>query len=197
MAVQERVVWRRGRRSRPIRWLVWYVINVGILGAVVWVLFGAEPDQLEAGGTNPMAVAPDAYAVLALIGLVPFVAAVFRRPVLSADHYAVTVRPGALRTLVLPWASLAEVAAYRVRDEQYLLFRCANGRASVKADRPRWWDRAVLRAAARANRSAGNRRAVAAYDLALRSSDFRGDARRVLADMAHYAPAHVMVANEG
>jgi hypothetical protein len=192
MSVQERVEWRRGGRTRPIRWLIWYVVIAGILAAVAWVLFGAEPARLESGASNPLAAVPATYGVLAVIGLIPFVAEVARRPTMHADHYGVTVRPGAFRTLVLPWASLAEVAVFRVRDEQYFLFRCAIDRA-VKGDRPRWCDQAVLRAAARADRSAGGKRAIAAYDLALRGSDFRGDARRILAHMTAFAPAHVMV----
>jgi hypothetical protein len=195
MAVQDRVEWRRGRRTAPVRWLAWYVVFAGAVVAIVWLLFGSEPTTLDNGSSNPIATLPTATGVIAGAGLIPFVAAIFRRPRVSADHYALTVRPGSVRTLVLPWALIDEVAAYRVQDEQFLLLRC-NSIRGVKGDRPRWFDRAVLRTAARATRSAGGGNAIGAYDLAARGTDFRGDVRWMLADLASFAPAHVLIVNE-
>jgi hypothetical protein len=96
------------------------------------------------------------------------------------------VRPGTLRTLLLPWASVAEVTAVTVGREPLLLVRCQPVR-SQPADRPRWYDQRVLRAAGRP---------AAGYHLAIRMDEFHGDPTNLLASIAAWAPHRVAVVDQ-
>jgi hypothetical protein len=125
----------------------------------------------------------------------PFVVALVRRPLVAADHYALSVRPGILRTLLLPWARVIEIAAYGARDEAFLLVRCRDGETGRLGDSPRWWDQAVLRAVIRSDRTHhGDGSRVARFDVAVRMDEFIGDPAAQLAALATFAPYHVVVA---
>jgi hypothetical protein len=189
VASRDRVVWRRRPPQRAAARLGWTSVGAVLVLAPAWLLFGGEPARLENGALNPLAlVLPGlSIAFVILVGL-PLVALI-RRPIVTADHYALTVRPGVVRTLVLPWAQLVELAAVEVDEEPVLLVRCGPRTGSRSADWPRWWDRAELRAARRASR----REPIAAYDLAVPMSDFVGRPAALLEALSLYAPAHVTV----
>lgn len=159
--------------------------------APAWLLFSGEPTRLESGALNPLAlIVPSLVLVFAVLIGLPMLALI-RRPIVTADHYALTVRPGIVRTLVLPWAHLVELAAVDVDDEPVLLVRCGP-RQHRSTDWPRWWDRAELRAARRASR----RDLIAAYDLAVPMTDFVGRPDVLLEALSRYAPAHVTVVSD-
>ncbi len=107
---------------------------------------------------------------------------------MAANHYALTVRPGVFRTMVLPWAQLAELCIREIDEEAILLIRCGP-RGPRTADWPRWWDQAALRAA----RGGDTERAAAAYDLAVPMDEFEGKPEALLAELAQWAPGHVAV----
>lgn len=197
MAGEDRIEWRRGFPSRALGVLGWYVVVGSITIVIAYVLFGAEPATLESGQRNTLAALPAAAAVLFGVILLPLLLALVRRPAVAADHYGLTVRPGILRTLLLPWAHVAEVAAYGRPDEPYLLVRCGAQHDDRLGDRPRWWDRAVLRSAIRASRAyRGTGPAVAAYDLAVRMGEFLGAPETQLASLTAVVPEHVLLTNE-
>src|SRR5262245_5410370 len=150
MAGPERIEWRRSRPSRSLGALGWYVVVAATVVGLAFLLFGTEPAQLGSGVSNPVAHVPMWTVVLAVLGAVPFVLAALRRPVVAANHYALTVRPGWVRTLVLPWARVAEVTVADVQGEGHLLVRCRDGLDQL-GNRPQWIDRAVLRSIAREN----------------------------------------------
>jgi hypothetical protein len=187
---RKRIEWRRRSARRAIGRVAWTVVAAALAGGPAWLLFGAEPWVIDDGAVNPFAlVVPLLGALFGLLILVQILAIV-RRPAVSADHYAVSVRPGVVRSLVLPWAQIAELAAMEVDDEPLLLIRCRPQR-SRSADWPRWWDKAHLRKARRVAT------VVTAYDLAVPMSDFAGTPRNLLAQLAWWAPAHVTVADRG
>jgi hypothetical protein len=191
MAGPERIEWRRTAPSVALTVLGWY-LAVAVLGlALVWVLFGNERVRLESGEVNPLATLPKLALGLALIGAVPFSMAVARRPVVAANHYALTIRPGALRILVLPWAGIAAVAAYRVGLEPYLFVRCVDA-PGAPGDRPTWLERSVLRAALRS--TSVTDRPVSDFDLAVRLRDFVGEPNALLTTLAAFAPDQVAIA---
>jgi hypothetical protein len=193
MAGPERIEWRRTSPSAALTVLSWY-LAVALLGlALVWVLFGNEPARLDSGAVNPLALVPKLALGLALVGAVPFSIAVARRPVVAANHYALAVRPGALRMLVLPWAQLAGVAAYQVAGEPYLLVRCEGPHGDL-GDHPGWLDQSVLRAALR--NSHVTDRPVSEFDLAVRLRDFVGEPNALLATLAAFAPDRVAIATD-
>lgn len=200
MAGGDRIAWRRAFPSRAVGRLGWYVTLGAAATVIGYVLFGAEPQRLESGRANPLALVPAGLVLVFGLGSMPFVAALFRRPYVAADHYALTIRPGILRTLLLPWARVAEIAVYGLRDEPFLLVRCGrqrDRRSDRLGDRPHWWDRSILRAAARVGRE--HRRpepAVGTYDVAVRMDEFVGDPSVQLAALAAFAPGHVIVADE-
>jgi len=169
--------------------LGWTSVGAVLVLAPAWLLFGAEPGRLETGALNPLALILPGLSLAfgILIGL-PLLALI-RRPIVTADHYALTVRPGVVRTLVLPWAHLVELAAVEVDAEPVLLVRCGPRDRQRSADWPRWWDRAELRSARRASRY----EPIAAYDLAVPMTDFVGRPAALLQALSHYAPAHVTV----
>jgi hypothetical protein len=159
-----------------------------VVCAPAWLIFSDEPGKADNGAVNPLALVVPVIGLIFALLLFPQVLALVRRPVVAADHYALTVRPGVARTLVLPWAQIAEVAAMDVDDEPILLVRCAPqyGRSG---DWPRWWDKAHLRSAKRSAALAS------AYDLAVPMNDFYGTPQSLLADLARWAPAHVAIVN--
>lgn len=181
--------------SRVLRRIVGYVIVSGIVLAALWLLFGEEPRRLQGGAVNPLAYLVPLAVTGVVAGLVPLTVAVFRRPMVTADSYALTLRPGSLRTLVLPWARISDIAVYPVAlddeddPEPILLVRCIE-RHGRMGDTPAWFDQGVLRAAAKA---AGG--AIGGYDVAVRLDDFLGDHRRHLAALADFAPERVTVAD--
>lgn len=189
MAGPQRIEWRRRVPVAAIARLGWYVLSAALLVGAVWALFGDEPDQLSSGAENPLVnVVPTTLLLVALGGL-PFVVAIARRPVVAANHYALTVRPGAMRTLVLPWAQMGAIAAYRIGGEPYLLVRCRESLDSG-GDQPGWADQRALRVARRHGDVPGT------FDLAVRMRDFVGAPQSLLGTLAAFAPDHVKVTSE-
>jgi hypothetical protein len=174
--------WRRRFPARALRRIGWYAASGSITVAVTWLLFGAEPDRLDSGEANPLAAVPPVSAVLVGLAALPLLLALIRRPLVAADHYALTIRPGSLRTLLLPWAEVAELAAMTVGGELLLLVR-SHPSAGRLGDRPTWWDRGALRAARRFGR----------YHLGVRLADFIGDPEGLLAGLAALAPYPVRI----
>jgi hypothetical protein len=193
MAGPERIEWRRAFPSRAVVVLVWYVGLAGAVLGLTLLLFGDEPARLDSGAANPLAAIPPVAVVVAAVGAVPFVVALVRRPVVAANHYALTVRPGVVRTLVLPWSHITGVAVRRVGRETYLLVGCRRA-LDVLGDHPGWFDQGVLRSLRRGSRAG---RALAAdYDLAVRTRDFAGEPNAQLATLAAFAPDHVLIASD-
>jgi hypothetical protein len=163
----------------------------GLAISALWLLFGEEPRQLPSGGVNPLAYLPQLGVAGLAAGLAPMVLGLFRRPMVASDSYALTVRPGSLRTLVLPWANISDLGVYPVAldedPEPVLLVRCVEPHGRL-GDTPGWWDQGVLRAAAKA---AGG--AIGGYDVAVRLCDFAGDHRAHLAAITGFAPGRVTV----
>jgi hypothetical protein len=193
MAGPERIEWRRSVPSARLARLAWYAFGAGIALGLVWLLFGGEPAQLDTGASNPLAYAVPATIVVVVVALVPFALPLLRRPMVAANHYAVTVRAGWWRTLVLPWSEVAGVAAYRVGGDPYLLVRCRQS-LQPRHDLPRWPDQLVLRAAMRNRRRADP--PIGDYHLAVRMDDFVGGESAMLSTLAAFAPDHVAVASD-
>jgi hypothetical protein len=191
MTGPERIEWRRSFPAHALVVLGWYVVIVGLCLGVVWLLFGTEPAELDTGSANPLAVVMPVSLVLAGLGVLPFIVAVLRRPVVVADHYALQVRPTWLRTLVVPWVRISEIAAYRVDEEPYLLVRCRNALDRL-GDRPSWVERSVLRTVLRSVDSD----VLDEYHLAVRMRDFTGTPQEQLDELAPLVPAHVTLVNE-
>lgn len=190
MAATEQLRWAPAFPTRGVRQLVWFALGAGAFVVAVWGLFGTEPERLPSGDANPLAALPTVTMVLAGVMALPFLLVVARRPVVAADHFALMIRPGALRTLVIPWAQVAEIAGASVDGEPLLLVRCAAGQQRL-GDRPRWCDQAPLRAARRA--AGAHRRAIDSYHLAVRIDEFDGTPAEQLAALAARAPHHVSV----
>jgi hypothetical protein len=181
-------MWSRRPPGRALGRLGWTAFLGASIATPVWFIFGGEPTRVDDGTINPLAfVAPLVVAFFALL-LVPHAIALFRRPLVAGSHYALTVRPGVARTLVLPWAQIGELVAIEVDDEPYLLIRCVPLQAR-SGDWPRWWDKAHLRAARRGTAIAS------AYDLAVPMGDFEDHPEELMADLARWAPAHVGIVN--
>jgi hypothetical protein len=193
MAGPERIEWRRGVPSARLTVLAWYAFGAALFLGLVWLLFGGEPAELDTGRRNPLVyVLPVAVAVV-LLGALPLLLPVLRRPVVAANHFALTVRGGWWRTLIMPWAKVAEVAAYRVGGTPYLLVRCRQSLDSGR-DMPRWLDQAVLRAAMRDRRRGDP--SVGDFHLAVRMEDFVGGSSALVATLAAFAPDDVPVAGD-
>jgi hypothetical protein len=190
LARNRRVAWRRRTPRRAAGRLAWTTVVSVAVCATAWLLFGWEPADAGGGAVNPFAlVVPMVFTLFGFwVGVQ--VLALVRRPIVSANHYALTVRPGVVRTLVLPWAQIAELAMVEVDEEPFLLVQCAPQRYR-SGDWPRWWDKTYLRSAKRAAA------AVAAYDLAVPMSDFAGTPMKLLAELALWAPEHVTIADRG
>jgi hypothetical protein len=185
---RDHFVWRRRRPRRAVGRLGWTAFLAALTCTASWLVFGDEPSQADDGAVNPLAFVFPVVAAFFLVVLVPQALALVRRPVVSGDHYALTVRPGVARTLVLPWAQIGELVAMDVDDEPYLLIRCVP-LLTRSGDWPRWWDKAHLRSAKRSAAMAS------AYDLAVPMNDFDGEPEILLAQMARWAPGHVGVVN--
>jgi hypothetical protein len=193
MAGPDRIEWRRAFPSRAVTGLVWYAILAGLVVGLTLLLFGDEPARLDDGSPNPLAAVFPVVLALAVLGCLPIVLVIARRPLVAANHYALTVRPGAARTLVLPWAHISVVAVRRVGRETYLLVSC---RQSLDAlgDHPTWIDQGVLRAVLRTPR--GGQALAGEFDLAVRLRDFVGEPNYQLATLAAFAPDHVFIAGD-
>jgi hypothetical protein len=189
VAGPERIEWRRSFPSRPLAILGWYGVFAVVVLAIILLLFGDEPDRLDTGAANPLADVPLWTTVLVLIGAVPFVLNVLRRPRVAANHFALTVRPGYVRTLVVPWSRIAEVTTTDVGGERYLLVRVRAGTDRM-GNSPHWLDKFVLRELARE----GSRKAKE-FDLAVRMRDFTPAAAGQMGALAAFAPDHVFIAN--
>lgn len=179
----ERVDWSRRRPKRAAGRLSWTVLLAVLGGGGAVLLFGGEPWLAGDGALNPFALVPPTVLTLIALTLIPQVVGLVRRPLVGADHYALNIRPGVVRTLVVPWADVVELTAFELDEEYFLLVRCRGLRTS--GDQLRWWDRSVLRSVIR---GAGG---VAAYDLAAPMADFDGTPEDLLADLGEYAPDHV------
>lgn len=185
---RDKFVWRRRRPGRALGRLGWTVFLAASIIAPAWFVFGAEPSRVDGGALNPLAfVVPTIVGFFALT-LIPQTLALVRRPVVAGSHYALTVRPGVARTLVLPWAQIGELVAIEVDEEAYLLIRCMplNARSG---DWPRWWDQAHLRTARRSAAMAS------AYDLAVPLGEFEDDPDYLMVELGRWAPRHVGVVN--
>ena len=188
MAGPERIEWRRSFPSRSLAGLGWYGVVAVLIVAAVLLLFGGEPATLDTGGRNPLADIPMWTEVLVGLGAIPFILAVVRRPRVAANHFALTVRPGWVRTLVLPWSRVAEVTTAEVAGERYLLVRCRAGLDSM-GDSPHWVDQSVLRGIGREGFRKARR-----FDLAVRLRDFTPAADGQMTALAAFAPDHVLIA---
>jgi hypothetical protein len=187
----QRVVLPRRFPSRLLGRIVWYLVLSGLAMSALRLLFGEEPTRLPTGGVNPLAYLPHLTVAGLAAGLAPMLLGLFRRPMVASDSYALTLRPGSLRTLVLPWANVSDLGVYPVTfdedPEPVLLVRCVEPHGLL-GDTPGWWDQAVLRAA---TKSAGG--PIGGYDVAVRLSDFVGDHRDHLAAIIGFAPGRVVV----
>ncbi len=188
--VRNRIVWRRRSPKRAAGRLGWTALLTLFVCGPAWLFFVDEPRRADDGAINPLALVVPMLVVLFALVLVPQVLALVRRPVVEADHYALIARAGVGRTLVLPWAQVAELALAEVDEEFYLLVRCLP-QQQRSGDWPRWWDQAHLRSARR-----GDVAAISAYDLAIPLSDFEGSPEDLLGVLVPYAPSHVIVAGE-
>jgi hypothetical protein len=188
VAGPERIEWRRSFPSKALSALGWYCVFGVVIVAAMMLLFGGEPERLDSGQRNLLAHIPLWTQVLVALGLVPFLLAVLRRPRVGANHFALTVRPGWVRTLVLPWSRVAEVTTTDVNGERYLLVRCREGLDRM-GDSPQWVDQNVLRELHRE----GSRKA-RRFDLAVRMRDFTPAADGQIAALAAFAPDHVLIA---
>ena len=188
MGGPERIEWRRSVPTRSLAALAWYAVVAVLLVAASLLLFGGERPTLDTGEHNPLADIPMWTEVLVGVGGVPFVLAVVRRPRVGANHFALTVRPGWVRTLVLPWSRVAEVTTADVAGERYLLVRCRAGLDSM-GDSPKWVDQSVLRAIAREGSKKAKR-----FDLAVRLRDFTPAVDGQMTALAAFAPDHVLIA---
>jgi hypothetical protein len=186
----DRVTWNRRRPKRAAGRLAWSVFVALAAGGPAWLLFGSEPWQADGGALNPLALVAPIVLTFFGIALVPQVIALVRRPIVACDYYALTVRPGVGRTMVLTWAQIAEIVVVDLEEEQMMLIRC---RPVLRgsADTPRWWDQATLRSVIRGAAFAS------AYDLAVPMSDFLGSAESLLADLGTCAPEHVALLLRG
>jgi hypothetical protein len=192
MAGPDRIEWRRAFPSRAVTALVWYAVFAGAVVGLTLLLFGDEPARLDDGSPNPLTALPPVVLALAVLGCIPIVLVTVRRPVVAANHYALTVRPGAARTLVLPWAHIAVVAVRRVGRETYLLVRCRQTLDAL-GDHPTWIDQGVLRALLRTR---SGQPLAGEFDLAVRLRDFIGEPNAQLTTIAAFAPDHVFIASD-
>jgi hypothetical protein len=193
MAGPDRIEWRRAFPTHALALLAWYVAVGGAALGLILLLFGDEPARLDSGATNPLATIPPVAVIVALIGATPLVVSVFRRPMVAANHYALTVRPGMLRTLVLPWSHITGLVVHQDGTEAYLLVGCRRALDAL-GDHPRWTDQAVLRSLERGARA--GRGITSEFDLAVRVRDFVGEPNAQLATLAAFAPDHVMIASD-
>lgn len=190
MAGPERIEWRRSFPSRSLVTLAWYALSAALACGLVRGLFADEPEVLPSGADNVLADLPMWTVVLATVGATPLVLAVVRRPRVGANHFALTVRPGWIRTLVLPWSRVAQVTLMEVGGEQYLLVRLRAGLDRTGTN-PAWLDQNVIRELSKtpSKRTSG-------FDVAVRLRDFAGGPDGQLAALAAFAPDQVLIANQ-
>lgn len=188
MAGPERIQWRQAFPSRPLSQLAWYSVSATLAVALVALFFGDEPELLADGSHNVLSALPKWSVVIALLGSVWLVHNVFRRPKVAASHYALTVRPGTRRTLVLPWANVEHIAVVEIGGEPILLIRCRSA-VTALGNQPHWCDRSVMRDLAKSGDPL-----LARFDLAVRMNDFVGDPAGRVAAIAAFAPDHVVIA---
>lgn len=193
MAGPERIEWRRSFPSRSLGTLVWYAVSATLAVLLIRALFGDEPETLDSGGHNPLADLPMWTAGLAAVGAVPIALAVIRRPRVGANHFALTMRPGWVRTLVLPWSRVGEVAAVEVGGERFLAVRLLEGLDRTGTN-PAWIDQNVLRELNKISDGQG-RRDGRGVGVAVRLRDFNGTPDGQLAALAAFAPDQVQIAN--
>ena len=182
-----RIVWKGRPPRRAIARLGWVAAGAVLVLGPAALLFGQEPPRVDSGRVNPLSMVVPALGVLFGALALPGIVGLVRRPVLAADGYALTVRAGCGRILLLPWSQLVELAAVPVRDQPVLLIRCGTRRAGT--DFPGWWDRGVLRAV----RRSGLRDPVARYDVALLLRDFGPEPYVVVESLASFAPPHLIL----
>nr|BFE64054.1 hypothetical protein GCM10020063_085800 [Dactylosporangium thailandense] len=190
VAGPERIEWRRSFPSRSLGTLAWYAVSATLAVLLVRALFSDEPETLDSGAHNPLAGVPMWTAGLAVVGAVPIALAVLRRPRVGANHFALTLRPGWVRTLVLPWSRVGEVAAIEVGDERFLVVRLLAGLDRTGTN-PAWIDQNVLRDLARLDE-----RRTRGVGVAVRLRDFNGTPDGQLAALAAFAPDQVQIANK-
>ena len=183
MVAGERIEWRRSFPRHQVRVLGGCAVGGALVVAAAWMFFGAEPANLNSGAANPLAVVPQWTLGAAAAVVLAAAAPVLRRPMVAAGEGTLFVRPGAYRTLELPWSTVAELAGVTTRGGEFLLIRL---RPPPNANaRPGFWDRTVLRSAARSYPAA------AGYDLAVRLRDFAGAPAAKMTALAAYAPEAV------
>lgn len=162
---------------------------------ITWALFVTEPATLSNGQANPAAATPLFVGMLAGVAVAVAALPVIRPPQLAVNHFGLAVRPGAFRTVLLPWVHVEEVAAMAVpgrrSSDAYLFIACDDHVGRHSGDRPRFLDRAVLREANQATEG----RAVN-FDIALRLADFRRPPADLLRHVAEFAPPHVTIADQ-
>jgi hypothetical protein len=180
----DRIEWRRAFPRRALKVVGVCAAAGGFAVAAAWVLFGDEPATLNSGEANPLASVPQWTIVAAAAMVGASCVPVFRRPSVAATHHALSVRPGALRRLLLPWATIAEITGVRADGEEFLLVRLERGLDAL-GDHPGFWDKRVLRAATRGYPLAGE------FDLAVRMREFAGTGPAKMAALAAYAPESI------
>jgi hypothetical protein len=187
---RDEVVWTRRLPRRAILRIWWLVLAGAAVLAVADLLFGPEPARLPGTGqVNPLSlVVPSLAGAFGVVIGANLVAAV-RRPYVAADREALRLRPGAGRTLVLPWANVREIATVPVRGRAVLLVRCTDG---DDGPRPRWWDQGALRDA----RQLRSMEPLTDYDIAVNLSDFVGAPYDLLSTLEEYAPEDVLLVDK-
>jgi hypothetical protein len=186
----ESVTWRTRAPARAALRLAWTSFLAVVVCGLASLLFGNEPEFQADGSRNPLVLVVPVLVIGFTIVLIAHGLALFRRPVVRTDRYALSVRPGVVRTLVMAWAEIAELTLVDLDDETYLLIRCAPVPVP-SADRPRWWDQGQLRAVRRALPE------VSAYDLAVPLGEFAGSPETLIARLGTAAPPHVGLFDRG
>lgn len=185
---EARVRLRRRFPWRHVLRLLAYVVLAAVVLALTRFLFAMEPETLDTGVPNPLQHG-EPFVTGVLIALTaPYVYRLIRLPKLEVNHFGLIVRPGAMRTLVLPWVHIEQVAVYTAaKGRTYLLIAC-DGHQGRLGDRPGYADRIVLREALHLTGGM-----LADFDLAVRSRDFADTPSAQLAQLSAFAPAHVDV----
>lgn len=188
-------VLRRGVPHRSLFRLVSVVLACGAVAVVTWLLFVTEPATLASGEANPAAKVPTFAVIVSIVVALVAGLPVLRPPRMSVNHYGIAVRPGAFRTVLLPWAHVEEVTAMTVpgrrQGDAYLLLAIDGYCGRTAGDRPRFLDQAVLR---EVNRATEGR--VGDFDLSIRLDDFNDEPAVTLERLGKFAPEHVAVVNQ-
>ncbi|HEY1176240.1 MAG TPA: hypothetical protein VGF17_08785 [Phytomonospora sp.] len=186
-----RVRLRRRFPARHVAKLLGYLFVAGTVLVLTSLVFGEEPGVLDNGAANPLSHLTVFMAVALSLGAVPFVYRLVRLPRLEVNHFGLIVRPGALRTMVLPWVHIEQLAGYTVQERRhartYLLIAC-DGHQGRLGDRPGYADRIVFREAMHVTGGL-----VGDFDVAVRMRDFADTPSAQLAQLSAFAPNHVDV----